>query len=181
MVPWRCPSQRPVPVPKGVDVSLSGQHLKVKGKNDTLERTFPDGVRLAVEDDTIVVMRADDSRKARAQHGLARTLADNMVVGVSEGWKKELQLVGVGYRAAIEGRTLVMNLGYSHPVRMEPPEGVTAACDGNTNVIITGANKEVVGNFAAVCRSKRPPEPYKGKGVRYKDEHVQRKEGKSGR
>eukprot|EP00793_Prasinoderma_coloniale_P001788 PRCOL_00003594-RA len=181
----RCGESRigkvPVAVPKGVDVTLSGSTLTVKGKTATLTREFPDGVVLSQEEDNIIVKRADDSRKARSQHGLCRTLANNMVVGVSEGWKKELELVGVGYRASVEGRTLVMNLGYSHPVRMEPPEGVTAAVEGNTKVTISGADKEVVGNFAAVCRSKRPPEPYKGKGVKYVDEVIERKEGKSGR
>lgn len=162
-------------------VTLEGNHLTAKGKLGELSRDMPPFVVTSLEDNEITVKRLDDSRKAREQHGLARTLAYNMVHGVNEGWNKKLTMVGVGYRAAMEGKTLVMSLGYSHPVKLDPPEGVKAEVEGNVNITISGANKEHVGDFAAKCRAWRPPEPYKGKGVKYADEIILRKEGKSGR
>jgi len=125
--------------------------------------------------------KKNDDRKSRQLHGLCRTLGSNMVNGVSAGFEKKLLLVGVGYRAAMQGKNLVLNLGYSNPVTVTPPEGVSVAVEKNTTIVVSGCNKEIIGNFAAIVRSKRPPEPYKGKGVRYADEYVLRKEGKSGK
>lgn len=171
----------PVIVPAGVTYKLDGQTLAVKGPLGELTRTFPDKVELKEEAGAIKVSRRDDTRSARELHGLCRTLTDNMVVGVSKGFTKKLILTGVGYRAAVTGRALTLSLGFSHPVVMDPPEGVSVKVDNNTEVTITGRDAEVVGNFAAVVRAKRPPEPYKGKGVAYVGEKILRKEGKTGK
>ena len=153
----------------------------MKGPKGELSRTLPAEVVLEQEGDTLLVSRRDDSRSARERHGLSRTLVANMVEGVSQGFQKRLEIQGVGYRAQVQGRNLVLTVGYSHPVQIEPPEGVQLAVETNTNVIVSGFDKELVGNTAAKIRAVRPPEPYKGKGIRYAGEVVRRKAGKAGK
>mmetsp|Transcript_12833 Transcript_12833/g.46906 ORF Transcript_12833/g.46906 Transcript_12833/m.46906 type:complete len:174 (+) Transcript_12833:436-957(+) len=171
----------PVTIPKGVDVKIEGKTVSVKGPKGELSRDFPKQMAIAMEDGKIRLSKVDESLKARQLHGLCRTLTQNMVTGVSEGFEKKLRMVGVGYRAAMEGKTLVLSVGFSHPVRMDPPEGVTAKVERNTELTISGYDKEQVGNFAAIVRKVRPPEPYKGKGIKYEDEVIIRKEGKTGK
>ena len=173
--------KRPIPIPVKVTVSIDGQHISLKGPKGELTRTLPDEVILVQEGDKLIVRRRDDSRVARQCHGLCRTLVSNMVEGVFQGFQKRLEIQGVGYRAQVQGRTLIMSLGYSHPVQFDPPEGIQFAVESNTNVIVSGIDKEVVGNVAAQIRAARPPEPYKGKGVRYAGEMVRRKAGKAGK
>ncbi|MGD1905032.1 MAG: 50S ribosomal protein L6 [Leptolyngbyaceae cyanobacterium] len=173
--------KRPIPVPAKVTIAISGQTVTVKGPKGELSRTLPAGVSVGQENDTVVVNRDDDSRWARSRHGLCRTLVANMVEGVSQGFQKRLEIKGVGYRAQVQGTSLNMNLGYSHPVVFTPPEGIQFAVESNTKVIVTGIDKEVVGNIAARIRAARPPEPYKGKGVRYEGEQIRRKAGKAGK
>ncbi len=173
--------KKPVPVPSGVTVSIDAQSVAVKGPKGELSRVLPGEVNIAQEGEQVVVTRQDDSRLARARHGLSRTLIANMVEGVSKGFEKRLEIKGVGYRAAVKGKTLTMNLGYSHPVEFEPPAGIEFKVESNTNVIVSGIDKELVGTIAAKIRDARPPEPYKGKGVRYLGEMVRRKAGKSGK
>ncbi len=172
--------KQPIPVPKGVEVAVKGQHVSVKGPKGSLERTVSDRVTISVEDDQIVVVRADDARESRAQHGLFRALIANMVTGVSEGYQKELSVVGVGYRAAMKGKTLELQVGFSHSVQMETPDGITIDVPEPTKISVSGIDKELVGQVAADIRGVRPPEPYKGKGIRYVNEHVRRKAGKAG-
>jgi large subunit ribosomal protein L6 len=171
----------PIPVPGGVTVTLNGLDVTVKGPKGELSRTLPEGVAIAQEGNTLVVSPASESRRSRERHGLSRTLVANMVEGVSQGYTRKLEIVGVGYRAAVQGKKLVVSAGYSHQVEMVPPEGVTFAVDGNTTVLISGANKELVGNEAAKVRAIRPPEPYKGKGIKYEGERILRKAGKTGK
>ncbi len=173
--------KKPVPVPSGVSVSIDAQSVVVKGPKGELSRTLPGEVSLTQEGETIVVSRQDDSRTARSRHGLSRTLVSNMVEGVSKGFEKRLEIKGVGYRAAVKGKALTLNLGYSHPVEFDPPAGIEFKVENNTNVIVTGIDKELVGTVAAKIRDARPPEPYKGKGVRYLGEMVRRKAGKAGK
>ena len=173
--------KKPIPIPNGVEVRISGDHVSVKGSKGTLERTFSDRVHIAQENGELVVSRHDDERQSRALHGLSRALLNNMVVGVSEGFRSELTIVGVGYRAILKGRDLELQLGYSHPVSFAAPPGVTFEVPEPTKVIISGYDKEVVGQAAADIRKLRPPEPYKGKGIRYSDEQVRRKAGKAGK
>lgn len=173
--------KRSISIPGKVTVTINGQSIAVKGPKGELSRVLPDGVAVTQEGDTLVVARKDDSRTARERHGLCRTLVANMVEGVSQGFQKRLEIQGVGYRAQVQGRTLTLNMGYSHPVQIEPPEGVQFAVENNTNVMISGIDKEVVGNTAAKIRAVRPPEPYKGKGIRYAGELVRRKAGKAGK
>ena len=173
--------KKPVPVPSGVTVSVDSQSVVVKGPKGELSLVLPGEVDIAQEGEQIVVTRQHDSRTARSCHGLSRTLIANMVEGVSKGFEKRLEIKGVGYRAAVKGKTLTMSLGYSHPVEFEPPAGINFKVEGNTNVIVTGIDKELVGTIAAKIRDARPPEPYKGKGVRYLGEMVRRKAGKSGK
>ncbi|MGB3300966.1 MAG: 50S ribosomal protein L6 [Phormidesmis sp.] len=173
--------KQPVPVPKGVTVTIDGQKVTVKGAKGELSRELPSEIAFVQEGEEIVVTRRDESRNARQRHGLVRTLIANMVEGVSNGYQKKLEIQGVGYRASLQGQKLVMALGYSHPVEFEPPPGIQFAVEGNTNVTVTGIDKEVVGNTAATVRAARPPEPYKGKGVRYAGEQVRRKAGKAGK
>jgi large subunit ribosomal protein L6 len=172
--------KRPIPIPAKVTVTIAGQHVSVKGPKGQLERTLPPEIEFVQEGETIVCTRRDESRNARQRHGLCRTLVANMVEGVSTGFTRKLEIQGVGYRAAVQGRNLNLSLGYSHPVNIEPPEGVSFAVEGTTNVTVSGIDKEVVGNTAAKIRAVRPPEPYKGKGVRYAGELVRRKVGKAG-
>ena len=170
----------PIPVPAGVDVTIDGQTVTVKGPKGELTRTFLPSMTITRDGDELIVTRPDDTRESKSAHGLTRTLLANMVEGVSNGFSKKLQLVGVGYRAAKEGNELVMNLGYSHPVKMAEIDGITIEVPGPNKVVISGPDKQKVGQFAAEVREKRPPEPYKGKGIKYVDEVIRRKVGKTG-
>lgn len=172
--------RKPVAIPAGVEVSLDGQTLTVKGPKGTLTKTFHNRMNIAVENNEIVVTRPSDVKEDRSLHGLTRTLISNMVEGVTNGFKKELEINGVGYRAAMQGKTLNLSLGYSHPVLYEAKEGVTIEVPAPNKIIVKGANKEDVGATAAKIREYRQPEPYKGKGIKYVDEHIRRKEGKTG-
>ena len=171
----------PITVPSKVTVTIDGHLVAVKGPKGELSRILSNEVTVELEGDTLLVKRRDESRPARQMHGLSRTLVANMVEGVSQGFQRRLEIQGVGYRAQVQGRTLTLNVGYSHPVNIEPPDGVTIAVETNTNVIVSGFNKEEVGNTAAKIRAVRPPEPYKGKGIRYAGEVVRRKAGKTGK
>ena len=173
--------KNPVPVPDKVSVSLDGLTIKVKGPKGELQRTLPDGVSVSQVDNTIVVAPTSDKRVSRERHGLCRTLVANMVEGVSQGYSKSLEIIGVGSRAQVKGKKLVVSAGYSHPVEMDPPEGINFAVENNTKVIVSGTDKELVGNEAAKVRAIRPPEPYKGKGIKYEGERIMRKAGKSGK
>ena len=171
----------PITVPAGVEVALAGNHLSVTGTRGTLERSLPAAMRVNVNDGVITVERPTDTSTHRALHGLTRTLVFNMVEGVSNGFTRQLELVGVGFRAAKQGADLVLTLGYSHPIRYTPPEGVTIEVPAPTQITISGADKEMVGQVAAKIRSFRKPEPYKGKGILYRGEQIRRKAGKSGK
>lgn len=171
----------PVTVPSGVSIDIDGRSVKVKGPKGELNRDFNERVSISVDEGDAIVERVDDSRESRALHGLSRALLANMVEGVSDGFKKELEIVGVGYRAALKGRDLEMQLGFSHPVSYSAPDGITFEVPEATKIVITGIDKELVGQVAANIRKIRPPEPYKGKGVRYAGEHIRRKAGKAGR
>jgi large subunit ribosomal protein L6 len=172
--------KKPIPIPDKVTVTIDGRTITVKGSKGELQRTLPEGVTLKQEDGHIVVERINESRMARERHGLCRTLVANMVEGVSKGYERKLEIQGVGYRAAVQGANLNLNMGYSHPVLIEPPAGIAFVVEGNTNVTVSGIDKELVGNTAAKVRAVRPPEPYKGKGIRYQGEKVRRKVGKTG-
>ena len=171
----------PVRIPSGVEVTLDGAHMQVKGGKATLERTLPREMKITVDGDVITVERPTDSGPHRSLHGLTRTLIANMIEGVSKGYRRDLDIVGVGFRAAKQGEDIILNLGYSHPIRYTPPVGVTIEVPTPTSIAVLGANKEVVGEVAAKIRSFRGPEPYKGKGVMYKGEKIRRKPGKSGK
>ncbi len=171
----------PITVPSGVDVKIAdGNFVTVKGPKGTLEKQLHNEMILKQDGSTILVERPSEQKKHKALHGLTRTLLNNMVVGVSEGFKKELEINGVGYRAQKQGKKLVMNLGYSHQVEMEEIPGITIDVPAPNQVVISGPDKQAVGQFAAQVREKRLPEPYKGKGIKYADEHIRRKEGKTG-
>lgn len=172
---------KPITVPEGVEVKLDGMHLTVKGPKGTLEREIHKNMTVSVDGNVITVTRPNDEPENRSLHGLTRTLIHNMIEGVLNEYKKELQIVGVGYRAQLQGKKLVMNLGYSHPVEMDAPEGITFEVPNANTIIVRGIDKEVVGQTAAVVRTKRPPEVYHGKGIKYSDEHIRRKEGKAGK
>ena len=171
----------PITVPAGVEVVVTGAHISVKGPRGVLERSLPPAIDVSLEDGTIAVTRPTDSSTHRSLHGLTRTLVSNMVVGVSAGFTRSLDLVGVGYRAQKQGEDLILSLGFSHPIRYTPPEGVTIEVPAPTQITVMGSNKEVVGAVAAKIRSFRKPEPYKGKGVQYRGEKIRRKAGKSGK
>jgi len=172
----------PIPVPSAVQLDISdGNYVRVKGPKGQLERQLPGEMILEQDGATITVKRPTDERQHRALHGLTRTLLNNMVVGVTTGFRKDLEIVGVGYRAAKDGSVLVLQVGYSHPVRMDPPEGITYTVEGTNRVGVQGIDKELVGEMAARIRGVRSPEPYKGKGIRYAGEQVRRKAGKTGK
>lgn len=170
----------PITVPAGVELAIDGRTVKVSGPKGSLERTFADRIEISISDGVAKVDRTDDERQSRALHGLSRALLMNMVVGVSEGYSKELTLVGVGYRAASKGNDLELQVGFSHPVMVKAPEGITLEVPEQTRIIVSGIDKEAVGQVAANIRKVRPPEPYKGKGIRYTGEYVRRKAGKAG-
>ncbi len=171
--------KQPIPVPSGVEVAINGNEVSVKGPKGTLTQTFDKDMIIELEDGAIVVKRPSDERRHRSLHGLTRTLIANMVQGVSEGFQKELEIVGVGYRAALKGSDLDLSLGFSHPVVIKPEEGITFEVPAPTKIVVKGIDKQRVGQVAAEIRKIRPPEPYKGKGVRYVGEHVRRKLGKA--
>lgn len=171
--------KQPVTIPAGVEVKIDGHIVNVKGPKGELTREFNPMMTIKQEGDEVIVTRPDDSREARSLHGLTRTLIHNMIVGVSEGFSKKLELVGVGYRATLKGKDLEMSLGFSHPVKVTPPEGIVFEVPSQTEILVKGASKEQVGQVAADVRAWRKPEPYKGKGIRYEGEHVRRKLGKA--
>ncbi len=170
--------KRPIVIPAGVEVTISGAEVTVKGPKGTLTKTFNEELTIKMEDNQVVVERPNDEPKMRALHGTTSALINNMVLGVSAGFRKTLNLVGVGYRAAAKGKGLELSLGYSHPVIINEVPGITLTVEKNTTIHVDGIEKEVVGQVAAEIRSKRAPEPYKGKGVKYADEVIRRKEGK---
>ncbi|MCR4798456.1 MAG: 50S ribosomal protein L6 [Lachnospiraceae bacterium] len=171
----------PIAVPAGVTVDIAeNNHVTVKGPKGTLEKTLPTEMEITLEGAEVIVKRPNDLKKMKSLHGLTRSLIQNMVTGVTDGYKKTLEVNGVGYRAAKQGKTLTLNLGYSHPVEMTDPEGIETTVEGN-NIIVSGIDKEKVGQFAAEIRDKRRPEPYKGKGIKYSDEVIRRKAGKTGK
>ena len=172
----------PIAIPAGVTVEIAENNkVTVKGPKGTLERELPVEMKIEKDGDSIVVSRQSELKRMKSLHGLTRTLINNMVIGVTEGYKKELEVNGVGYRAQKQGKTLVLSLGYSHPVEMVDPEGVETTLDGQNKIIVSGIDKEKVGQYAAEIRDKRRPEPYKGKGIKYADEVIRRKVGKTGK
>ncbi len=172
----------PVVVPDGVDVKIKGSNVQVKGPKGELQHTFPADMEIKLDKGEVTVKRPTDEPNHRALHGMTRALINNMVVGVSSGFSKVLEVNGVGYRATLDGKNLVLNVGYSHPVKVEPPEGIEFVVDERTRqIIIQGYDKQVVGHVAADIRKVRPPEPYKGKGIKYIDERIRRKAGKAGK
>ncbi len=173
--------KKPIEIPSGVEVKIEGNTITVKGSKGTEAVTFRDEVKVSVADNHIIVEPNSDDRKTGALHGLFRTLIANAVEGVSKGFEKKLEIVGVGYRANMEGSNLNMALGYSHPVLIVPPAGITLSVEANTKISVKGTNKQAVGDVAAFIRSKRPPEVYKGKGVKYEGEYIRRKAGKAGK
>ena len=172
---------KPITIPAGVEVTLDGNVITVKGPKGTLTKELHRNMEVKVEGTEITVKRPDDEAFNRSLHGLTRTLINNMIEGVTNQYKRELEVNGVGYRAQLKGKKLVMNLGYSHPVEMDAPEGITFEVPNPNQIIVKGIDKEVVGQTAAVIRTKRPPEVYRGKGIKYAEEHIRRKEGKAGK
>lgn len=172
---------KPITVPEGVEVTLNDHHITVKGPKGTLERDLHKNITITMEENTIHVTRPNDEAENRSLHGLTRTLINNMIEGVVNEFKRELEINGVGYRAQKQGNKLVMNLGYSHNVEIEPPAGITFDLADANHITVRGIDKEVVGQTAAVIRTKRPPEVYRGKGIKYAEEHIRRKEGKAGK
>ncbi|SNX54385.1 50S ribosomal protein L6 [Thermoanaerobacterium sp. RBIITD] len=173
--------RQPVEIPKGVTVTVDNNHVVVKGPKGTLEREFPKLVNIKLEDNKVIVTRDSDDKEYRAMHGTARALIQNMVKGVSTGYEKSLEIVGVGYRVAKQGKKIVLTVGYSHPVEIEEEPGIEFAVDGTNKIIVKGPDKQQVGEMAAKIRKVRQPDAYKGKGIRYVGEHVRLKEGKTGK
>ena len=171
----------PITVPSGVDVTIDGRNVTVKGPKGTLSRALHPDITVSREDGTLVVTRPTEQKTHKQLHGLTRTLVNNMVVGVTDGYRKGLEITGVGYRATLNGRKLTLNLGYSHPVEIDPPEGISFEVENPTRLAVVGIDKELVGQIAAQVRASRKPEPYKGKGVRYAGERIRRKAGKAGK
>ena len=172
---------KPITVPEGVEVKLDGQNLTVKGPKGTLVKELHKNMKINVEANVITVVRPDNEPYNRSLHGLTRTLINNMIEGTTKGFERKLEINGVGYRASKKGTTLVLNLGYSHPVEMEAPEGITFEVPNQNEIFVKGMDKELVGQTAAVIRTKRPPEVYRGKGIKYAEETIRRKEGKAGK
>ncbi len=172
---------KPITVPAGVEVTVDGQHITVKGPKGTLERDIHKNMTVTVDGGIVKVARPDDEAFNRSLHGLTRTLISNMIEGVLNEYTRELEINGVGYRAQLKGKNLVLTLGYSHPVEMEAPEGIKFEVPAPNKIIVRGVDKEQVGQVAAVIRTKRPPEVYRGKGIKYVEEHIRRKEGKAGK
>ncbi len=172
---------KPITVPEGVEVKLDGQTLTVKGPKGTLTKEFHKDMKISIDGNVLKVERPDNEPKNRSLHGLTRTLINNMIEGTTKGFERKLEVNGVGYRAQKQGTKLVLTLGYSHPVEMEAPEGITFDVPTPNEIIVKGADKEVVGQTAAVIRTKRPPEVYRGKGIKYAEETIRRKEGKAGK
>jgi large subunit ribosomal protein L6 len=172
--------RKPISLPKGVDVKIEGKEVTVKGTKGVLQFGVLPDITVELLDGRIIVTRGSDEKHNRAAHGMTRAILNNMVTGVSQGFERVLEIIGVGYRAQMQGKNLVMALGFSHPVEVTPPEGIEFAVDGPTKIIIRGIDKQAVGQVAANIRAYRPPEPYKGKGIRYADEYVIRKAGKAG-
>ncbi len=170
----------PIKLPSGVEVKVNGDVVEVKGPKGALTQAITDPITVSIDDGTVSIARANDERNSRALHGLTRALINNMVVGVSEGYSKELTAVGVGYRAALNGKQLELQVGFSHPVSIDAPDGITFDVPEPTRIIVGGIDKQLVGQVAANIRAVRPPEPYKGKGIRYVDERIRRKAGKAG-
>lgn len=173
--------RKPINIPAGVNVSVDGNVITVKGPKGSLTQKVHPNMAVSVEGTEILVNRPNDEKENKSLHGLTRTLIHNMVVGVTEGFKKELEVNGVGYRVQKQGKNLVMNLGYSHQVTVPEIDGITIECPAANKIVILGPDKQQVGQFAAEVREKRPPEPYKGKGIKYAEEHIRRKEGKAGK
>lgn len=171
----------PIAIADGVEVKIEGNELIAKGPKGEEKVTFPQEIKVRVEGKEVIVERIDDSRKARSLHGLFRTLISNAVTGVKIPFEKKLEIVGVGYRAAMQGNAINLSLGYSHPIIIEAPKGITISVEANTKITVSGSNKQMVGDIAALIRSKRPPEVYKGKGVKYEGEYIARKAGKAGK
>jgi len=171
----------PIKVPKNVSIKLEDNHIEVKGPNGSLNQTIPKEIGIDLVEDIINVYKTEDTRLARQKHGLIRSLVNNMIIGTSTKFEKKLQMVGVGYRAQVQSKQLTLNVGYSHPVLFDIPEGIEIVVEANTNLTITGIDKEQVGLLASKIRATRPPEPYKGKGIKYNDEVILRKAGKSGK
>ena len=169
----------PIPIPSGVKVNLEDSTLKVTGPKGSLEHTVSEGVSLDITEESITVTRADDHRKNRALHGLTRSIVSNLVTGVTQGFARVLEITGVGYRSEVQGTTLVLSLGYSHPINFPLPEGITAQVDKQNRITIEGCDKQRVGETAAKIRAFRPPEPYKGKGIKFAEERIRRKVGKT--
>ncbi|PSR21389.1 MAG: 50S ribosomal protein L6 [Sulfobacillus acidophilus] len=173
--------KQPIAIPAGVEVAIDGQTVRVKGSRGSLERTLQPEVRVEIQGNEVRVLPVDDSGRARAQWGLSRTLIANMVEGVSKGFEKHLELAGVGYRASKQGQRLVLAVGFSHPVHVDPPDGIDFDVPNPTNILVRGYDREQVGEIAAKIRGVRPPEPYKGKGIHYRGERIRRKVGKTGK
>jgi large subunit ribosomal protein L6 len=171
----------PIDIPSGVDITIDGQHVAVKGPKGELALTVKEPIEAQKVENQVIVTRPDDERASRSLHGLSRTLINNLIIGVTEGYKKELEIVGTGYRIASQGQGVEFQLGYSHPITVQPPEGITFTVEGNTKLVVSGIDKQAVGEVAANIRKLRKPEPYKGKGVRYAGENVRRKAGKAGK
>lgn len=173
--------KKPVEIPEGVEVKIDGQTVTAKGPLGTETVTVCPEISVKLEDNHVVLAKVQDDRKSRSLWGLSRTLVNNAVQGVKHGFEKKLEINGVGYRANMEGTVLNLALGYSHPVKVEPPQGITITVENNTKITVKGANKQLVGDIAAEIRGKRPPEVYKGKGIKYENEHIRRKAGKTGK
>ena len=172
---------KPITVPEGVEIKIDGQKITVKGPKGTLEKEFHKNMKINLEGNVLTVVRPDDQPENRSLHGLTRTLLNNMIEGTLNGFERKLEVNGVGYRASKKGNNLLLNLGYSHPVEVEAPEGITFDVPNQNEIIVKGMDKEVVGQTAAVIRTKRPPEVYRGKGIKYAEETIRRKEGKAGK
>lgn len=172
--------RKPIPLPQGVDVKVNGQHVTIKGAKGTLDMDVMPTISVALEDGHILVSRSSEDKDIRAAHGMTRAMINNMVEGVTKGFQKTLEIVGVGYRAQMKGKNLELSLGFSHPVIVTPPQGIEFACESPIKIIVRGTDKQLVGQTAADVREHRSPEPYKGKGIRYSGEYVIRKAGKAG-